>query len=74
MKHALLLAFIATFCLANPRAYAVECAAGAYHAGCVGPHGAAAVRRPVGVYAHPYTHPMTPAVRCVYRDGVRVCR
>jgi hypothetical protein len=43
-------------------AYAVACAAGVYHAGCVGPNGAAVVRRPVA----------TP--HCYWRAGVRVCR
>jgi hypothetical protein len=42
-------------------AYAVACAAGVYHAGCVGPHGAVVTTRPA-------------APRCYLRAGVRVCR
>ena len=53
---------------------AAACAAGVYHAGCVGPRGAVVThRRPVAVVrpavVHPVVHP-----RCVYRAGVRVCR
>jgi hypothetical protein len=47
-----------------PEAHAVRCHAGIYHAGCVGPRGAAVVRRR---YAHPY------AARCSWRAGRRVC-
>jgi hypothetical protein len=32
------------------KANAVVCARGVYRAGCVGPHGAVGVRRPVGAY------------------------
>jgi hypothetical protein len=46
---------------------AVVCAAGALHAGCVGPRGAVAVRRPV-------VHPVAAPVRCAIVNGVRVCR
>jgi hypothetical protein len=49
-------------------ANAVVCAAGVYRAGCVGPHGAAVVRRPA-YYAPVYHHPY-----CYWRAGVRVCR
>ena len=50
-----------------PMANAVVCAAGVYRAGCVGPHGAAVVRRPA------YYHPVYGR-RCYWRAGVRVCR
>ena len=51
-----------------PEANAAACAAGVYHAGCVGPRGAVVTRRPV------YAHPVRVAPRCYYRAGVRVCR
>jgi hypothetical protein len=59
-------------------AFAVECAAGAYHAGCVGPHGAVGVHRGYGGYGYRGA-PVRPVARpyggaCVWRDGVRVCR
>lgn len=47
------------------QADAAACAAGVYHAGCVGPRGAVATTRPV-------VHPA--AAHCVYRAGVRICR
>jgi hypothetical protein len=46
-----------------PRAEAVVCARGVYRAGCVGPHGAVVVRRPV---SHHHG--------CYWRAGVRICR
>jgi hypothetical protein len=50
-----------------PEANAAACAAGVYHAGCVGPRGAAVVRRPATVAVRPVPH-------CYMRAGVRVCR
>jgi len=58
-----------------PSAYAVECAEGVRGAACAGPHGAAAVRRPVEPYHPPaayhppvagaaVVHPATPAMAC----------
>jgi hypothetical protein len=53
-----------------PQANAVTCAAGVYHAGCVGPRGAVVTHRPATV--------VRPAAvvrpHCYYRAGVRVCR
>ena len=51
-----------------PEANAAGCAAGVYHAGCVGPRGAVVTHRPATAVVRP------AAVRCVYRAGVRVCR
>ena len=48
----------------TPAADAAVCAAGAYHAGCVGHRGAVVTTRPA-VHVAP---------RCYYRAGVRVCR
>jgi hypothetical protein len=49
---------------------AAACAAGRYHAGCVGPRGAVATtHRP---YGYPVVRPA--AAHCYYRAGVRVCR
>jgi hypothetical protein len=51
---------------------AAACAAGRYHAGCVGPRGAVMTHRPV--YGRPvYRHPVH-GVHCYWRGGVRVCR
>jgi hypothetical protein len=55
--------------LASLNASAIECAAGVYRAGCVGPNGAAVVRHPVAapVYVRP-----AGTVHCaagVYRAG-----
>ena len=47
-----------------PSAEAAVCARGAYRAGCVGPHGAVVVRRPI----HPHQH------GCSWHAGVRICR
>jgi hypothetical protein len=50
MKYALLgavAALLLTFTVDVPSANAVVCAKGVYRAGCVGPNGAAVVRRPV---------------------------
>jgi len=50
-------------------ANAAACAAGVYHAGCVGPRGAVVTtHRPAAAVVRP------AAVRCFYRAGVRVCR
>ena len=54
-----------------PEANAAACAAGVYHAGCVGPHGAVVTHRPYGYHGAAVVH---PAVHCYYRAGVRVCR
>ena len=71
MKHvALGLLFLGAFAVQTSEADAAACAAGVYHAGCVGPRGAAVVRRPVAV-----VRPAVVAPRCYYRaGGVRVCR
>jgi hypothetical protein len=53
-----------------PQANAAACAAGVYHAGCVGPRGAVVTHRPVVRPAA--VRPV--GARCVYRAGVRVCR
>ena len=47
-----------------PSAEAAVCAKGVYRAGCAGPNGAVAVRRPVA----------TPATTCRWVNGVRVCK
>jgi hypothetical protein len=49
-------------------ANAVTCAAGVYHAGCVGPHGAVATTRSA------YRPAYHPGAACYWRNGVRVCR
>lgn len=49
-----------------PQSHAAACANGVYRAGCVGPNGAAVVRKPAPVYR------ARPAVTCangVYRAG-----
>ena len=43
--------------LASMNASAIECAAGVYREGCVGPRGAAVVRRPAVVEAPAVVHP-----------------
>jgi len=53
----------------TPEANAAACAAGVYHAGCVGHRGAVVTTRPAA-----YAHPVRVAPRCYYRAGVRVCR
>jgi hypothetical protein len=55
------------FAALAPEANAAACAAGAYHAGCVGPRGAVVTHRP-------YAHPVVVAPRCYWRAGVRICR
>jgi hypothetical protein len=65
MKRAALAVLLALGGLALTQpAHAVVCAAGVYRAGCVGPHGAAVVRRP---YYH-QSHAVTCAAG-VYRAG-----
>jgi hypothetical protein len=52
---------------------AAACAAGRYHAGCVGPRGAVATtHRPYGYRGAAVVRPV--AARCYHRAGVRVCR
>jgi hypothetical protein len=63
---------------AGAEANAAACAAGAYHAGCVGPRGAVGVHRGVvapgyrGAVVRPVVRPYGAA--CFWRAGVRVCR
>ena len=66
MKHTVFaVAMIALGALAfAPQSHAAACAKGVYRAGCVGPNGAAVVRKPV--------RPAHPAAACangVYRAG-----
>lgn len=88
MKKILLaLAILVTAAAAMPgEAEAVVCARGVARAGCAGPNGAVAVRRPVAVAPRPVVVApapvvvapapvvVAPAVRCAYVDGRRVCR
>jgi hypothetical protein len=53
--------FLSFFAVGLQEANAVVCAAGVYHAGCVGAHGAAVVGRPVA------------RCRWAVRAGARVC-
>ena len=53
-------------------ANAVVCANGVARAGCAGPNGAVAVRKPVAVAPKPVV--VAPAPRCAMVNGVRVCR
>src|ERR1700720_1197531 len=78
MKRVALAAILALGGLALTQpAHAVVCAAGVVRAGCVGPNGAAVVRRPVPiprpvVVARPAVVARPGAVRCaagVYRAG-----
>src|SRR5207302_7991421 len=69
VAHAVILA-LGGLALTQP-AHAVVCAAGVMRAGCVGPNGAAVVRRPVPV-PRPAVVARPGAVRCaagVYRAG-----
>jgi hypothetical protein len=53
---------------------AAACAAGRYHAGCVGPRGGAVVgHRPYGYHGAAVVRPAYGA-HCFWRHGVRVCR
>jgi hypothetical protein len=57
----------------NPQANAAACAAGVYHAGCVGPHGAVVRHRPATAVVHPsFAEIGNP--HCSYRAGARICR
>ena len=56
--------FLPTSLVATSSANAVACARGVYRAGCVGPHGAVAVRRA----------PVAVGCRWVWVNGRRVCR
>jgi len=68
MKRVVISALAAMALMAGiSEAGAVVCAAGVYHAGCVGPHGAAVVGRPVG-------GAVVVRRQCFMRAGVRVCR
>lgn len=57
----------------GPSAQAAACANGVYRAGCVGPNGAAVVRKPYGYHtAYPHRYYHRPAVSCAsgpYRAG-----
>ncbi len=53
-------------------AAAAACAAGRYHAGCVGPRGAVVAHRPA--YGRPVYGRPVYARHCYWRAGVRVCR
>jgi hypothetical protein len=56
-------------------ANAAACAAGVYHAGCVGPRGAVVTGRPAMVRPATVVHgTAVVAPHCYYRAGVRVCR
>jgi hypothetical protein len=68
-------AIAATIIMDTTDANAVVCAAGVVRAGCAGPNGAVAVRRPVAV-APVVVRPVVvaPAVGCTIVNGVRVCR
>jgi hypothetical protein len=67
-----LTAFAAAISLGTTDANAVVCAAGVVRAGCAGPNGAVAVRRPVVVA--PVARPVVVAPACTIVNGVRVCR
>jgi hypothetical protein len=79
MKH-IVFGLLALGLLGAPisEANAAACAAGAYHAGCVGPRGAVVTHRPYGAaVVRPGYHGaavVAPAARCYWRAGVRVCR
>ena len=67
MKHFAFAVMVMTGALAlAPQSHAAACANGVYRAGCVGPNGAAVVRKPAPV------HRARPPVACangVYRAG-----
>ncbi len=67
MKHVALAVLIVAGTVAfAPQSHAAACVNGVYRAGCVGPNGAAVVRKPAPVYR------ARPAVACangVYRAG-----
>jgi hypothetical protein len=62
-------AFAATMLTQTTNANAVVCARGVVRAGCAGPNGAVAVRRPVAV-----APVVRPVAGCTIVNGVRVCR
>ena len=49
---------------------AAACAAGRYHAGCVGHRGAVVTTRPYGYHGAAVVR---PGVHCYYRYGRRIC-
>jgi hypothetical protein len=49
-----------------PQSHAAACANGVYRAGCVGPNGAAVVRKPAPVY---HAKPPVACAKGVYRAG-----
>jgi len=67
-------AFAVAITIDTTDANAVVCAAGVVRAGCAGPNGAVAVRRPVAVA--PVVRPVVvaPVAGCRIVNGVRVCR
>jgi hypothetical protein len=76
MNHATLVfaVLIGVATLIPHEANAVVCARGVVRAGCAGPNGAVAVRRPVVVA--PVVRPVVvaPVANCAIVNGVRVCR
>ncbi len=85
MRLAVAIASVALFCAAS--ANAVTCARGVYHAGCAGPNGAVAVKKPYAAPAHatvygaphatyvaPHPAYAAPVAQCRIVNGVRVCR
>ena len=76
MKYAALVFAVLAFgtTLIPHEANAVVCARGVVRAGCAGPNGAVAVRRPVVVA--PVVRPVVvaPVATCAFVNGVRVCR
>ena len=73
MKQTILAATTAlgALVLVQQHAHAAICANGVYRAGCVGPNGAAVVRKPYGAYPHAY-YARRPPVSCAsgpYRAG-----
>ena len=67
MRHVVLAALVAAGMLVlGHQSHAASCVNGVHRAGCVGPHGAAVVRKP------PRAHYARPPVACasgVYRAG-----
>ncbi|MGC1887240.1 MAG: hypothetical protein WA709_14285 [Stellaceae bacterium] len=67
MKHVALAVIIAAGTLAfAQQSHAAACANGVYRAGCVGPNGAAVVRKPAPVYR---TRAPVTCANGVYRAG-----
>jgi len=67
MKHVALAVMVAlgTLALAH-QSHAAACANGVYRAGCVGPNGAAVVRKPAPAY---HAKPAVTCAKGVYRAG-----